>query len=166
MSLWRWRPTTSLAGTLENSFMSSVVKVSYALNKATPVSSPIHCLLLRGLISSTEVSGEAVLAASVPGVDGVATMTGPPFSVTCTFLAPRLDKGSFFLVLIRVYILWLNLVVIPTRGKHLLKKKKKGMRRKGMMSLIVTLFLLNVKVAQDEGRGFLTAVEGKSPRVH
>ena len=157
--------------------MSSVVKVSYALNKATPVSSQlledrestfsfclslIHCLLLRGLISSTEVSGEAVLAASVPGVDGVATMTGPPFSVTCTFLAPRLDKGSFFLVLIRVYILWLNLVVIPTRGKHF-KKKKKFL----LLSLTFTLFLLNVKVAQDEGRWFRTkAIEGKSPRVH
>ena len=49
-----------------------------------------------------------------------------------------------------------------------LVKKKKGMRRKGMTSLTLTLFLLNVKVAQDElRRGFQTkAVEGKSLRVH
>ena len=35
-----------------------------------------------------------------PEVDGVAVVTGPPFFITRTFLAPRLDKGSFFLALI------------------------------------------------------------------
>ena len=59
-----------------------------------------------------------------PEVDGVAVVTGPPFSVTRTFLALRLDKGSFFLALIQAYILWLNLVVIPARGKCLLKINK------------------------------------------
>ena len=90
---------------------------------------------------------------------------GLPFSVTRTFLA-----------LIQVYILWLNLIVILAKGKHLLKEKErererqreeKGMKRKGMASLTLTLFLLNVKVVQDEGRWFRTkAIEGKSPRVH
>ena len=117
--------------------MSSAVKLSCALDKATPAPShmledrestfsfclsPVRCLLLQGLISSTEVFGEAVLIALVPGVDKVAVVTGPPFSVTHTFLAPRLDKGSFFLALTQAYILWLNLVVIPARGKYLLKK--------------------------------------------
>ena len=119
--------------------MSSAIKVSYTFEKAILALSqtledresafsfclsPVRCLLLQGLISSTEVFGEAVLIVSVPGVDGVAVVTGPPFSVTRTFLAPRLDKGSFFLALIRAYVLLLNLVVIPTRGKHLLKKKR------------------------------------------
>ena len=60
-----------------------------------------------------------------PRVDVVAVVTGPPFSITHTFLAPRLDKGSFFLALIQAYILWLNLVVIPAKGKCLLKNKIK-----------------------------------------
>ena len=99
------------------------------------------------------------------GVDGVAIVMGLPFSVTRTFLA-----------LIQAYILWLNLIVILAKGKHLLKEKErererqreeKGMKRKGMASLTLTLFLLNVKVVQDEGRWFRTkAIEGKSPRVH
>ena len=70
------------------------------------------------------MSREAVLIVSVPEVDEAALVTGPPFSIIGTVLAPRLDKGSFFLALIRAYILWLNLVVIPTKGKHLFKKIK------------------------------------------
>ena len=101
------------------------------------------------------------------GVDRVAVVMGLPFSVTRTFLA-----------LIQAYILWLNLIVILAKGKHLLKERErerererqreeKGMKRKGMASLTLTLFLLNVKVVQDEGRWFRTkAIEGKSPRVH
>ena len=98
-------------------------------------------------------------------MDEVAIVMGLPFSVTRTFLA-----------LIQAYILWLNLIVILAKGKHLLKEKErererqreeKGMKRKGMASLTLTLFLLNVKVVQDEGRWFRTkAIEGKSPRVH
>ena len=117
--------------------MSSTIKVPCNFDKATLALSqtledqestfffclsPVHCLLLQGLISSIEVSREAVLTVSMPGVDGVAIVTRSPFSVTHTFLALRLDKSSYFLALIRAYILWLNLVVIPTRGKHLLKK--------------------------------------------
>ena len=103
---------------------------------------------------------EAFLTVSVSGVDGVAVVTGPPFSVTRIVLAPRLEKGLFFLALIWAYILWLNLFFIPARGKHLLTKKKKG-RREGMTSLTLTLFLFDVNVVQDEGRWLWTkAVEG------
>ena len=121
----------------KNIFISSVVKTSWALAIATPASSqtlderesafsfsfsPVCYLFRWGGISSIEVVGEAILVVSTPGVTGVANVTEAPLSVTFTFFAPRLDKGSFFLALIQAYILWLNLVVIPARGKHLLKK--------------------------------------------
>ena len=71
------------------------------------------------MISSIKVVGEAVLAVSTLGVAGVAGVTEALLSVTFTVLVPRLEKGSFFLSLIRVYILWLNFVVIPAKEKHL-----------------------------------------------
>ena len=91
----------------------------------------VRCLLFQGLISSIEVSREVVLTISVPIVDRVAIVTRSPFSVTRTVLALKLDNGSFFFAFIRAYILWLNLVVIPARGKHLFKKKKKKKKKKG-----------------------------------
>ena len=80
------------------------------------------CFFWRRVISSTKVAGEAVLVISV---SRVARMTETPFSTTRIALAPRLERRLFFLALILVYIPWLNFVVIPTRGEHLLKKKKK-----------------------------------------
>ena len=65
------------------------------------------------------MAGEAVLTVSVLGADEVAVVTRVPFSITHIVLAPRLDRGSFFLAHIQAYIPWLNLVVTPTRGKHL-----------------------------------------------
>ena len=104
----------------ENAFISLVVKVSYARANATPASSKIlddresalsfnlslvhHFLLRRGIISSTKVAREAVLVVSVPRVVGVAGVTEVPISTTRTILALRLEKGSFFLALIRAYI--------------------------------------------------------------
>ena len=138
MSLWRWRPTTLLGDVLENTFISSVAKVSYACASVTPASSqtlddrelalsfklsPICCLLFqRGIISSIKVAREAVLVVSVPEVVGLVGVTEAPLSITCTILALTLERGSFFLAFIHVYIPWLNFVVIPTRGKYLLKK--------------------------------------------
>ena len=84
--------------------------------------STTHCFFRRGVIFSTEVAGEAVLIILVPGVVGV---TETPFSTTRIALAPRLEKGLFFLALILAYIPQLNIIVIPTKGKHLLKRKKK-----------------------------------------
>ena len=135
-SLWRWQPTTSLGDVPENTFFSSAVKVSYALASATPLLSQIldewelalsfplslvRCLFQRGMISSTEVAGEAVLVVLVLGVAGV---TEVPLSITRIVLAPRLERGLFFLALIRVYIPWLSFIIILTKGKHLLKNKK------------------------------------------
>ena len=71
------------------------------------------------MISSIKVVGEAVLAVSTLGVAGVAGVTEALLSVTVTVLAPRLEKGSFFLALIRVNILWLNFVIILAKEKHL-----------------------------------------------
>ena len=104
----------------ENAFISLVVKVSYARANATPASSKIlddresalsfnlslvhRFLLRRGIISSTKVAREAVLVVSMPRVAGVAGVTEVPISTTRTILALRLEKGSFFLALIRAYI--------------------------------------------------------------
>ena len=83
--------------------------------------STTRCFFRRGVISSTEVPGEAVLVILVPGVVGV---TETPFSTRRIALAPRLEKDLFFLALILAYIPWLNIIVIPAKGKHLFKKKK------------------------------------------
>ena len=48
--------------------------------------------------------GEAVLVVLVLGVVGVAGMTEASLSITRTFLAPRLERSSFFLALI-----WANI---------------------------------------------------------
>ena len=160
----------------ENTFISSAVKVSCTCASATSALSQtlddwesalsfslssVRCLLFRrGIISSTEVAGEAVLVISVLGVAGVAEVTEALLSITRIVLALRLERGSFFLALIRAYIPWLNFVVIPVRGKHLLKKK---MKRKGAAwtKLTLTFFFLNFYIAQDEGRGIWTeAVKG------
>ena len=71
------------------------------------------------MIFSTEVAGEAILVVSTPRVARVAGVTKALLSVTFTFLALRLERGLFFLALIRAYILWLNFVVIPVEEKHL-----------------------------------------------
>ena len=69
----------------------------------------------RGIISSIEVSRDAVLIASWTEATVV---TGVPFSTTCTTLFPRLERGSFFFTLILAYISWLNFVVISAEEKH------------------------------------------------
>ena len=78
-------------------------------------------------ISSTEVAGEAILAVSTPETMGVVEAIGVmngPFPVTRTPFFPMLDSGLSFLDLIFAYISLLNLVIISTRRKNLLKKKK------------------------------------------
>ena len=81
--------------------------------------SPVRYLLLWGLTSSTEVSGEAVLIASVPRSgwsrcsDRAALLHHPHI------LGPKIRQR---LILPGPHLLWLNLVVIPARGKCLLKK--------------------------------------------
>ena len=75
-------------------------------------------------ISSTEVAGKVVLTVSVPetmGVMEVVGVTEGPFPVTRTVFFLRLDSGSSFFVLIFAYMSLLNLVIISTKGKHLLK---------------------------------------------
>ena len=90
-----------------------------------------------GVISSTEVVGEAVLKGLVMEARGVTEM---PFSTTHTILFPMLKRGLFFLPIIFTYIPRLNLVVIPTI--KLLSKKRE---RKGVVvkNLTLTLFFLN-----------------------
>ena len=56
-------------------------------------------------------------------------MTETPFSTTRTVLFSMLERGSFFLPFIFVYIPWLNLVVIPAT-KHLLRKKRERERER------------------------------------
>ena len=80
--------------------------------------STTRCLFGSGVISSTEVAGEAVIIGSVTGVEGV---TETLFSTMRTTLLPRLERGSFFLALIFAYIPWLNLIVISAKEKHLKK---------------------------------------------
>ena len=102
---------------------------------------------------------EAVLADSTTGVDGVAVVMRIPFSITRTPLVPRLDSGSFFLALIRAYIPWLNLVVIPTKGEHF--------KKKNMDEPTLTLFFFNIQVSYDKSKWFRTkAIEGKSLWIH
>ena len=127
----------SLEGTPEKTLSSFAVKASYALVSARLMSSQMldkHELAFslplsatryffeHGVISSTEVAGETVLVVSRTEVTGV---TGVPFSTTCTTLFLRLERGSFFLALILVYISWLNFIVNSMKEKHLLKKEKK-----------------------------------------
>ena len=117
-------------------------------------------------ISSTEVAGEAILAVSTPETMGVVEAIGVmngPFPVTRTPLFPMLDSGLSFLDLIFAYISLLNLVIISTRRKNLLKKKKIQMYTSSML----TLFSLDVDAAQDVGRRVKTKViEGKGPRIY
>ena len=105
---------------LENTFISSVIKVSCAHASVTPTSSqtlndrelalsfklsPIRCLLFqRGIIYSIMVAKEAVLVVSVPEVAGVVGVTEAPLFITCIVLAPMLERGSFFLAFIHMYI--------------------------------------------------------------
>ena len=69
--------------------------------------SATRCLFGCGVISSTEVTGEAVLVTSRTKVTGV---TKVPFSMTGTTLFPRLERCSFFLALILAYISWFILM--------------------------------------------------------
>ena len=123
-------------------------------------------------ISSTEVAGEAVLAVSVPKTMGVMDSIGVtegPFPMMRTVLFPMLDDGSSFFDLIFSYMSLLNLVVISTKRKTLVKKKKTQVytRESILTNLTLTLFFLNINVVQDKGRRLWTkTIEGESPWVH
>ena len=100
----------------ENTLSSSIMKASCALVRARPASSQAlderesgfllvlvcHALFFRqGVISSTEVAGDATLVA----LDTEATrVMRVPFSTTYTTLFLRFEKGLFFLALILPYI--------------------------------------------------------------
>ena len=105
-----------------------------ALAKASPTSSQtldvwenifffplVNVLYLFGgeVSSSNEVAGKVVLVALGMEVAGV---IGVPFLMTCTTFFPRLERGSFYLAFILVYISRLNLVVISTCPKVCVKK--------------------------------------------
>ena len=84
--------------------------------------------------------------------------------MTRTPFFPMLDNGLSFLDLIFAYISFLNLVVISTRRKHLLKKKKIQVYVRGsiLTSSIFTLFSFNINATQDVGRQVKTKIiEGK-----
>ena len=84
--------------------------------------------------------------------------------MTRTPFFPMLDNGLSFLDLIFAYISLLNLVVISTRRKHLLKKKKIQVYVRGsiLTSSIFTLFSFNINATQDVGRQVKTKIiEGK-----
>ena len=120
--------------------VSLAVKASCTLVSTRPVSSqtldnresafffPLSAtryFFRRGVISSTKVAGDVALVAV--GTEATSVM-GVSFSMTCTTLFPRLERGSFFLALILAYIPRLNFVVIFAKEKQLFffKKKKKG----------------------------------------
>ena len=68
------------------------------------------------------LSYQNVLVTLVPVTVGATRALGVaegPFPVMRTVLLPRLDSDSSFFNLIFAYMSLLNLVVIPTRGKHL-----------------------------------------------
>ena len=151
-----------LKGIPEKTFRSSAVTTPCALSITNPSSSQIvgeqesafsfSLINKRGLfeegvgISSTEVAGEAILVVSTPETMGVAEaigVTNRPFPVTRTPFFLMLDSGLSFLDLIFAYIPLLNLVVISTRRKTLVKKKKKIQVYKGesiLTSSILTFF--------------------------
>ena len=62
--------------------------------------SPVLGLLCRGVSSSIDGVGDAVLAVTGVGVEGSVARMGAPLSVIRTDLVPRADKGSSFLLLI------------------------------------------------------------------
>ena len=85
--------------------------------------------------------------------------------MTCTFLSPRLGKGSLFLDLIFAYMSWLNLVVIFAKRKHLLKKKKKGASNEEL-NKVLTFLLFCLNSAQDISRRLQAkAVQSQSARI-
>lgn len=103
-NLWMWRLTISLEGIPESTLRSSPVKASCAFVKARLASSqtldyleptfslPLSitsCLFGRGVISSTNVVGEATLVVSRTEVMEV---TEVPFSTTHTTFFPKLER--------------------------------------------------------------------------
>ena len=104
------------------------------------------------MISSTKVAGEVVLVILVSGVAG---LTKTPFYTMRIALAPRLERGSFFLALIRAYIPWLNFVFIPIRGKYLLKtlvrKKKKSDEPNEHLLFFSSIFVFRKMKAEGYG---------------
>ena len=100
--------------------------------------SATRCLFGCGVISSFEVTGEAVLVTSRTKVTGV---TKVPFSMTRTTLFPRLERCSFFLaphlgihLLVYTYVLFLQ-----KNYTYLLFFKGK----EGVWSLAENLLLVN-----------------------
>ena len=162
-SLWRWWPITFLGDIPKNTFISSTVKAFCARACTTPTSSqtlddrelalsfslsPVRYLLFRiGIISSTEVAGEAILVVSVlaPRLDGGLLIHHPHVS------SPKIGKR---LILLSPHSSVHSLIKFcrhPYKRKTLvkkkIKKKKKSRRisRAAWTNLTITLFFLNLK---------------------
>ena len=166
-SLWRWRLTTSSTGTSESTFRSSTPKISWANAMETPASSqmleglestfsfclsPALGLLFRGVSSSTDGVGDAVLAVIGIRVEGSAARIGAPLSVIGTNLVPMAEKGSSFLFLIRAYMSLLNFVVISARREHFLIFIQVSTKKGTPTNLTLTLFSFNLNDTQHVGR--------------
>ena len=151
----------SSTGTPENTFISSALKISWALATETPASSqmleglestfsfyfsPTLSLLLWGVSSSTDGVGDAVPVSMEVGKEGSAARIGAPLSVIRTDLVPIADKGSSFLFLIIAFISLLNFVVISARREHLSIIVQVNIKRKRatLTNLKLTFFSLNI----------------------
>ena len=132
-----------MMGTPKKTFKSSAVTNPCPISTASLSSSQIvdrkesafcfslldkHGLLEAGVgISSTEVASKAILAVLVletMGVMETVEVTEGAFLVMRIVLFPMLDNSSSFFHLIFTYMSLLNLVVISTKRKTLVKKNK------------------------------------------
>ena len=116
--------------------------------------SPTLSLLLRGVISSTDGVGDAVLAGMEVGEEGSAARIRTPLSMIWTDLIPIANKGSSFLFLIFAYISLLHFVVISARREHLsiIVQVSTKRKRATLMNLILTFFSLNIDESQHVRR--------------
>ena len=92
---------------------------------------------------------------------------GAPLFIIQTDLAPRADRGSSFLFLIRAYMSLLNFVVISARREHLLIFIQVSTKGATLTSLTLTLFSFNFYDMQHVGGWVRTqAIEHKSPQIY
>ena len=113
--------------------------------------SPVLGFLCQGVSFSIEGVGDTIPTVIGVEVEGSAAMMGAFLSVIWMDLAPRADKGSSFLFLIRAYMSLLNFVVIFAKREHLLIFFQVSTKGATLTSLTLTLFSFNLYDMQHVG---------------